>query len=198
MGSSIYKMGNLNLINLKKLIFLFLFPILLHAQKSKKVSVKKQTILFYITQTNDWCGGMSPSDDMIKDFSLPKPFPNKWIYVKKNTKGKLLIDLPIIDSFESNDNGEIKCSLPEGNYQIVEAWNKDRIVYESTIEKYKIATDITDTIDRKCFDKVFNQPYYQFQVSRVSKSKKKHKLNFHKSCNYSGSICVRFKGPYPN
>jgi hypothetical protein len=183
---------------MKKVLFLFLFPILLYAQTSKKVSSKKYNITFSITQTMNWCGGMRPSDEMLKEFSSPKPFPNKWIYVKKNTKGKLQIDLPIIDSFESNENGEINCSFPEGNYQIVEVWNKDRIVYKSTLEKYKIATDITDTIDRKCFDKVFNQPYYQFQVSKLSKSKKNHKLNFHKTCNYSGSICVRYKGPYPN
>jgi|LauGreDrversion4_2_1035121.scaffolds.fasta_scaffold01141_4 hypothetical protein len=191
-------MGNLNLINLKKLIFLFLFPIFLHAQKSNKVSVKKQTILFYITQTNDWCGGMRPSDDMVKDLNSPKSLSNKWIFIKKKLIGKLLIDLPVIDSFESNENGEIKCSLSYGNYQVVEAWNKDRNVYESTLEKYRFPSDITDTIDKKCFDKVFNQPYYQFKVSKLSKSKQIHKLNFHKTCNYSGSICVRYKGPYPN
>jgi hypothetical protein len=183
---------------MKKVLFLFLFPILLYAQTSKKVSSKKYNITFSITQTSDWCGGMRPTDDMLKEFSSPKPFPNKWIYIKKNSKGKSQIDIPILDSFESNEQGEIACKLPEGNYQIVESWNKDSAVYLATLERYKIATEFNDTIDKACFDKVFNEPYYLFQVSKSLKIKRKHVLNFHKTCNYSGSKCVRYKGPYPN
>jgi hypothetical protein len=183
---------------MKKILFLLFLPMFAQAQMSKKTLIRKYQISFSITQTMNWCGGMRPSDEMLKEFSSPKPFPNKWIYVKKNTKGKLQIDLPIIDSFESNENGEINCSFPEGNYQIVESWNKDSAVYLATLERYKIATEFNDTIDKACFDKVFNEPYYLFQVSKSLKIKRKHVLNFHKTCNYSGSKCVRYKGPYPN
>jgi hypothetical protein len=183
---------------MKKILFLLFLPMLAQAQMSKKTLIRKYQISFSITQTSDWCGGMRPTDDMLKEFSSPKPFPNKWIYIKKNRKGKSQIDIPILDSFESNEQGEIACKLPEGNYQIVESWNKDSAVYLATLERYKIATEFNDTIDKACFDKVFNQPYFLFQVSKSFKIKRKHVLNFHKTCNYSGSKCVRYKGPYPN
>lgn len=181
-----------------KKIFILFFPVFLFAQTNKISKSNKIELTFFITQTNDWCGGMRPTEEMLKDLNTPKPFPNKWLFIKKNIKGKSHIDIPIIDSFISNEQGEITCKLPEGNYQIVESWNKDWAEYKATLERYKVATEFNDTIDKACFDKVFRQAYYQFQVSKSLKFKRKHMLNFHKTCNYSGSKCVRYKGPYPN
>jgi hypothetical protein len=88
----------------------FLFTVIFSSQ----LMGQKAAINFTIMQTNPYCGGAAPTQEMMDESQKPKPYANKKLYVYKNGR--------CLDSSTSNDLGVFSVQLNSGVYQLYEPW----------------------------------------------------------------------------
>ena len=200
MGCRLCEMGLLirNLILMRIILSFFLLLIFfvdLSAQR-RKTSRKPSPILvnLTITQTQQWCGGARPTEEMEREFSTPKPYPNCTIYIRKDSN---VLNKPILHTLTTNEYGKVSVRLAPGKYTIVNIDKKDDSVYRSTIYKYQNVTESTGPIDMNCYNIFMAEPDFTIKVPpRATRSiAKRH--NYFKHCNWSGAPCVEFRGHYP-
>lgn len=72
-------------------------------------------------QTQSYCGGAAPPQEIIDGLATPKPLANKTLYLKNgstNSQGPYL-------AFTTDSQGRFALSLPAGTYCVVEDYKRD-------------------------------------------------------------------------
>ena len=154
-------------------------------------SPKEVSVSGAVTQTNSYCGGARPSDEMLTQLATPRPFPSKKIYVIKgetNTAGR-----EIILSFTSDTAGNFSFKLPAGTYSII----LDEQVAAPDSKKY---TSQFVKMDEVCFKDWWAKPYYLLEVpaTTTNTSIKGLSFEFNHRCFINHDIpCLQYDGPMP-
>jgi hypothetical protein len=162
----------------------------------RKTSRKSSSVVvnLTITQTQNWCGGARPSDEMEREFKTPKLYSNCTIYIRKDSN---VLTKPILHTLSTNEYGKTSVRLTPGKYTIVNIEKKDDSVYKATINKYQNATETTGPIDVNCYNNFMAEPDFTIVVPMRSNRTITKTHNYHKHCNWSGAPCVEFRGHYP-
>jgi hypothetical protein len=156
---------------------------------------KKETTSYHgfsgmVTQTNSYCGGARPSEEILEEYNKPKPYAGKVLHVregKNNASGGKVV-LRIV----TNDSGYFSGSLPPGSYCIVQ----EEQLKPLNISGIKGAKDKPLAVDSNCLDKWWSGSLATFQVPRNDTSG--ILINFHHPCFVSGDVpCIRYVGPMP-
>jgi len=153
--------------------------------KEKKVT---QTITGKITTSGSYCGGMAPSEEMLRNVQATRPMSGFMIYVKKGTENKL--SAPILDSTYTNSNGEYSFNLPKGEYVLLQKNQLDKSIFET----YKSSKWLQ--VDSECMESWWKKGLISITVENENIDS----LNFHfrKRCFVPEYIpCLRYTGPYP-
>ncbi len=166
-----------------------------HKAASEKSTVnspaKTVTVSGNVTQTNSYCGGARPSDEILNQAATPRPFPNKKFHVIKgeiNTVGR-----EIFLSFTSDSIGDFSFKVAPSTYSIIldeQAQAPDTKKYESEVVK----------VDEACFKEWWAKPYYLLEVPAASQTTtiKGLNFNFHHKCFIKYDIpCLQYDGPLP-
>ena len=93
---------------------MLLIPNLFFSQKRINKSSHFSIVKGVVNQTNSYCGGARPPDDLLEELAKPKPLTNYKLYIKKNTPS--IIDAIIMDSVITDKNGRFNIRLKKGNY----------------------------------------------------------------------------------
>ena len=157
------------------------------AKSETKTVVKKVTVSGNVTQTNAYCGGARPSDEMLAELAIPRSFPNKKFHVIKgetNTASR-----EILLSFTSDSVGNFSFQIVPGTYAIivdVQAQAPDSKKYTSQYVK----------MDSTCFKDWWSKPYYLLEVGNANI--KGLNFQFNHRCFVQYDIpCLRYDGPLP-
>lgn len=187
---------------IKKIVFfvLILLSFSIQAQtKKKKKLIKKvtpSTISFIvkgtITETQQYCGGAPPQEDMLKELNTPKPIANYKLYIRKFANN---ISTPIYKTIVTDSLGRYSIKLELGTYSVVDSRKKDKQTYLDLIRKYKSATKSTGPIDENCLKMHFAQA--DFMIDVTPEPDKIIDFNYFRTCDYTGAPCVEFTGPMP-
>jgi len=176
-------------------VFLIFGLSLVHAQaKKSKKRVSSVAVNGSITQTSNWCGGARPTEEMEREFRTPKPFDNCTLYVRKDSNQ---LTKPILHTLTTDARGKFQLRLSPGKYVVVDILKKNDSVYQSTIHKYKEATQTTGPIDISCYNNFVALPDFTIIVPKNATKSVNVSHNYHQHCNWSGAPCVEFRGPYP-
>lgn len=103
----------LNLLVLSGIGFLFMGA----ALKPTSMQPNEFTVSGKITQTNAYCGGAAPSEEMQKEFSKKHPLPGKKLYLREGIQND--ISKPIIDETVSNALGGFEFDVLPGEYCLI-------------------------------------------------------------------------------
>ena len=126
---------------------------------------KTFTISGKVDQLHSYCGGARPTQEILDEFSQPKPYPDKIFYVKEGNTNN--IDGKVIASFTTKQDGSFSFQLPKGTYSIIVAEqlhpiqgkdfaNKDLKVDEICLQKWwKTPYKILDVKDQNISDLYF-------------------------------------------
>ena len=165
----------------------------LQRKKSKPRTIELFEVIGMITETQSYCGGAAPPQDLLDELSKPKPIKGYSMYIRKTSNN---IKNPILYIILTDSNGHFKIKLPVGSYSIVDDSKKDSQTYNDYLNKYRHASESFGPLDEKCYSKYFSTPDF---VIKVEKSKKITSLahNYHRSCSWSRNPCMEFRGQYP-
>jgi hypothetical protein len=185
-----------------KKIFFFLFVTLsfFTFSQKKKYPVRdtgiktqnKQTKLFkvsgLVTQTSAYCGGAAPTEEMMRQNEIPKPFVGKRFYMKKGKENDAKQQTVL--TFTTNEKGEFEFNAAPGTYCfLLEPQMKNLNVKEYNVKGFL-------TADAACLTKWWKQPYYLLVVK--NKDVDGIKFNFHLRCFVSEDLpCVDYVGEMP-
>ena len=139
-------------------------------------------------QTNPYCGGAAPSEEMMRQSTTPKAYPNKKFYVRKGNVNSTLMDT--ILSFTSDLDGNFNFKLAPGIYSIIQSSQLKELDWKN----YK--SNQYTVVDEKCLQAWWAKPYYLLEV----KDKDISDLNFifRHRCFVPGDIpCINYIGPMP-
>ena len=153
----------------------------------KSTTAKSVTVSGSITQTNAYCGGARPSDEMLQELATPRPFPNKKMHVIKGETNTTAHE--IILSFTSDSVGGFSFKIVPGTYAIIvdeQAQAPDSKKYTSQLVK----------ADETCFKDWWAKPYYLLEVGTANM--KGLSFQFNHRCFVQYDIpCLRYDGPLP-
>jgi hypothetical protein len=153
----------------------FLTSISMYAQRYK-ITIK-------ITETESFCGGMQPTEEMLQDLRAPKPMLNTSFYLVKGIMNKK--GIKVIKKLETNNKGIIKLNLSKGNYAILS---------ESQVKEFiPKKNDEYHIWDNACLEKLWKTPLLILRVKKSFQTK----ANVHKPCSYNQD-CLTYKGPLPS
>ena len=156
-------------------------------KNSSQVPAKKITVSGNVTQTYSYCGGARPSQDMLEQLAVPKPYPNKKFLVIKGDKNTAAHE--IIVSFSADSAGNFSFQLPPGTYSIL----TDEQAKPVSAADYK--TQFI-TVDEQCLKDWWAKPYYLLEVGAANI--KDLKFNFYHRCFIASDIpCLQYDGPMP-
>ena len=159
--------------------------------KSETLVEKKAAVSGNVTQTNSYCGGARPSDEMLAQIATPRPFPNKKFHVIKGETNTAAHQ--ILLSFTSDSVGNFSFQVAPGTYAIIvdeQAQAADAKKYTSQVVK----------MDEACFKDWWAKPYYLLEVPATSQNTTIKGLNFefHHRCFIKYDIpCLQYDGPLP-
>ena len=165
-----------------KQIQLLFFVLLLtnsHLATSQTYAIKGT-----VQQTSPYCGGAKPTQEIIENLAIPKPFANKLFYIrqgkKNNTRNKIL------KKFTTDSNGNFSFKLPKGVYSIIVEEQLQPIKSKDYINRFQ-------TVDDSCLQAWWQKPYY---VLIVQKNNKPLLFTFHHRCYINNDIpCITYTGP---
>jgi hypothetical protein len=153
----------------------FLTSISMYAQRYK-ITIK-------ITETESFCGGMQPTEEMLQDLRAPKPMLNTSFYLVKGIMNKK--GIKVMKKLETDSKGIIKLNLTKGNYAILS---------ESQIKEFiPKKNDEYHIWDNACLAKLWKTPLLILRVKKSFQTK----ANVHKPCSYSQD-CLTYRGPLPS
>ena len=162
-------------------------------KKSKLKSNELIEVKGMITETQSYCGGAAPPQDLLDELSKPKPIKGYYLYVRRNSNE---MKNPILHRIITDSNGKFKINLPVGIYSVVDESKKDSQVYNEYINTYKQASESFGPIDVKCYLKYFSTPDFSIKVEKAKKTIN-IEYNYHRSCSWSRTPCIEFRGQYP-
>lgn len=149
----------------------------------------KQTVSGTITTAGSYCGGAAPTDEMLRKVQAVRPMSGFTIYVKKGTENN--VSSPIIDSTNTDGNGNYSLSLEPGSYILLQKNQLDKDV----LEQYKEPTKWMRA-DKGCLLRWWEKGLATITVENSAIDS----LNFHfqKRCFVPSNIpCLTYTGPYP-
>ncbi len=76
-----------------------------------------RTVSGKVVETNDYCGGAAPTEEMLEWLRKEKPVPRKELFVRAGTANG---SSRILLKFTTDAEGNFKISLPSGDYCIIE------------------------------------------------------------------------------
>ncbi len=141
-----------------------------------------------ITQTHSYCGGAAPSEEMLKEYSNPKPYKGKTLYVRPGSTNN--VKQPVLLKFVADSAGKFSFQLKPGTYAIIQAEQ----VKELNVKNLPVGNAVQ--ADQECLKAWWKKPYYLLVV----KDKKISGLNFnfHHPCFITSDVpCLQYMGPMP-
>ena len=172
--------------------------VLLACSNTKKVNVsekqvEKFDVVINATTTQVYCGGVGPSEEVIKELNTPTPSPNVKLYLRKGDSND--IENEVDYQFLTDDSGKVIMSLPAGMYSIVFENKKDRATYDALLEKYGKETSYQTAIDTNCLRQFFVQPNAVLIVEE--KNENIITVNRRLHCQWTRIPCSNYKGDLP-
>ena len=188
----------INIMNSLTIVSL-VFSLLACGNKNKATSDKNTTksavitvaVSGTVTQTNSYCGGARPPDEILTQLATPRPFPDKKFHVIKGETNT--VNHEIILSFTTDSVGNFSFKVPAGTYSIIldeQTQTPDAKKYQTQFLK----------MDEACFKDWWAKPYYLLEVSPSSQTTTIKGLNFefHHRCFIQYDIpCLQYSGPLP-
>ena len=161
-------------------ILLFAF-ISCSAQKSK---AKMYIISGKVTETNQYCGGARPSQEMLDELTAPKPLADKVLLIKS---GKINTNSRSVQKTKTDPYGNFTLILKAGTYCIVEESKGKKFTPKTNDEIYEW--------DNDCLKKNWEACDH---LMVVGKDKVDNiNINYQKYCDYRQPCLKKFKGPLP-
>lgn len=162
---------------------IFLFTM----QTPKKVE-KKYAVNFVISYTESYCMGMRPTEEILKELAIPKPYQNRELSIIKGKESFDKMKSVFVGKVTTNAKGLAILNLPEGVYSIID--NEKASFYnkvKNDKENYQINSDA-------CVQEWIKSPILTFTVSKKSTSVK---YIFNKSCYLGENVsqCINYIGP---
>lgn len=178
-------------------IFLILIFGNCYAQKHKAILHKNgvDTYTVYnitgtVTDHSDYCGGVEPSDQMIRELGRHKPCPHNKLYIKRGTVNSY--QSLIFRTIKPLSDGSYCVQLPPGVYCIILETQIDPLdmdVYKKNKKYIKYSSE-------ECLKKWWKTCYQTLVV----KDKDISNLNFHfhhKCFVDETNPCIEYVGPQP-
>ena len=81
-----------------------------------KGAIATTRIAAQVTYTYQYCGGASPSQEILAQASTPQPYANQTLYFYKNRRN--LTNAPCITTAKTDENGKFVVHLPRGIYAV--------------------------------------------------------------------------------
>lgn len=165
-------------------------------QKSTVEKGKSETtfpIKIQFSQTESYCGGARPSEEMLQDFSTPKPAAGKSFYIKKGKRNDVE-NTEFVFVGKSNEVGLAEFNLAAGDYCLVFEEKKDRSYADQCITSYSEPTSNYSAMDVACLNDWLSQPDF---VIEVKDSAVFCVVTSHKVCFWQAIPCVEYRGPLP-
>lgn len=147
-----------------------------------------QSVHIEFTQTSSYCGGMAPTEEMMKRYRTPVAKSGLY-YLKKGHVNTF--DAEVLKVISATD-GSIDLVLPPGDYLIVDEKKKDETIYKKHLEKGLNYSKYYHGFSEECLKEWFEKPDLTFTVADSSLSLKR---NYHTPCFHQ--ICATYTGPYP-
>ena len=176
-----------------RIFFLSVFCLVLFSfqQKESKKKTKQFPVSGIITGTSAYCSGARPPAELLAQLAIPKPKPNKKIYIKKGEVNSF--DSKIFMELTTDTAGKFHAKLPAGKYLIVDEEKKDTAYYNKLLREHKTETKSFEAVDTVCLKEWFLKPDVTFEVKNAEV--KNISVNYRKEC--FNLPCTRFRGPYP-
>jgi hypothetical protein len=191
-----FKLPNKKLKLMPKQFFLLLIGLAISfgGCKSKKMNKDgKVKIEVSVTQTKSYCGGASPTAEVLKQLNTPKPLADKTFIVRKGQENDL--NEPIIAQFTTNELGVSSFRLPPGNYIITDIERADTKKFTQLMETYSEPTENYGKINVPCLSNWLKRPYIKFTVNEGEPLQLS--FNIRQNCDWEAIPCVQFTGPLP-
>ena len=161
------------------------------SKKTPPVSaVQEYTVSGTITQTQSYCGGARPPEDLLKALESPRPYRGKKICFRSGDKNNT--DQKFVRTAVSDSLGKFSVKLPAGAYCIIEEDQVKLMNVESYRKKYGSKYL---TVDEDCLKSWWGTCIQSFVLGNADKNDLT--LNFHMACFTNGVHCLRYTGPLP-
>lgn len=175
------------------IIFTFLFSLSCSGQKkgsNKTGGVKpvRVTVTGKLMQTNSYCGGIQPSQEILNDLQKPTPYTGKVFYVRKGKVNSTKAE--VITSFTVDAKGEFSFQITPGTYSIIQEKQL------KPLTRTDLKSTETIQVDSKCMKAWWIKPYYLLEVKTTNIVIPDWSI--HHPCFVSGDIpCISYTGPMP-
>jgi hypothetical protein len=164
------------------------------SQKNQPPAVTEKatefTISGTITQTQSYCGGARPPQELLEKLQSPRPYPGKKIYFRKGDKNSL--DMKYLWQAISDSTGHFNVRLPAGSYCVIEEDQVNALDVDAFKKKYCTQYLIAD---EACLKQWWGKAFLTFDVGNADK--KDLNMNFHFPCFTKGLPCMKYTGPLP-
>jgi hypothetical protein len=150
-------------------------------------------VVIRITESNSYCGGAKPTEEMYRQITAQKPLPGKTVFIKRNEGGNS--DEPVLLTISTDDSGYVRMKMQPGDYILVDEKKQDRTFYNNFLSKYNKPTDYFTAIDTVCLETWFRTPDLIFTV--VKGATTSYEVNFHNPCPWRAVPCSNYTGPLP-
>lgn len=162
------------------------------SDEEENTGQKKYEMTGFATQSNSYCGGARPTDDVLREITSPKPLANTEFYIREGKEND--IKKKIILSFKTDEEGKFLFKLSPGDYIIIGENRKDKKYYNQVLEKHKTASSSYTAMDTICLNNWLKGGLYQLTIT--DKKLENISWNIHTGCFFSAP-CVQYTGPYP-
>lgn len=165
------------------LVSIFLFTM----QTPKKVE-KKYAVNFAISYTESYCMGMRPTEEMLKELAIPKPYQNRELSIIKGKESFDKMKSIFVGKITTNGKGVATLNLPEGVYSIID---NEKASFYNKVKNDKVNYQISSDA---CVQEWIKRPILTFTVSKKGA---KVKYIFNKSCYLGENVsqCINYIGP---
>lgn len=141
-----------------------LFLVLISGLVSCGVFRQSGLVTLEITQTDDYCGGAVPPEEILEEMRTPRPMPEQTIYISQVRKNSL-IALNVVE-------GKATAELKPGKYEVRTHSPED---VEAFLLKFRVGEDMT-----QCYRDWMGKVVAEFEIS---KDLSMVKFNVHKTCD---------------
>jgi hypothetical protein len=150
-------------------------------------------IVIQLNQTESYCGGARPTEEMLTELSQPKPLAGERLYVRKGSENN--IDEPVVASEITDKTGKAIFHLAPGKYCIVRAPKSDNLQTEKWKKELLKGNEFYAPIDIECLKKWLATPELVIEVGENGPLK--FELLINKPCTWNSIPCAQYIGPLP-
>jgi hypothetical protein len=172
---------------------LFLFACRQKSAVNTKKNEPTHTVKIQFTQTESYCGGARPSEEMLENLAIPKAALGKPFFIKSGNQNDP-DNTEFVFVGESNGEGFAEFKLSKGEYCLVFDEKKDRNYVNDLQARYSKSTEHYSALDQSCIETWLTQPDLFIEVKD---SALLLGVNIHKVCSWQTIPCVDYRGPLP-